>query len=61
VGKDGEKQLQDLWNSGVHDAGELAKKLNRPKLAIDQKLRRLGLVVINSHRKITTTSVLPQD
>lgn len=58
--KEEEQQLQDLWNSGVHDKAKLAKKLDRPELAIDQKLRRMGLVVINTRRKITTTSVLPK-
>ena len=57
-----EQLLRELWESGVHDFKVLAEKINRPEGGIQEKLRRMRLlVVVQNPQSHTTRLELPKE
>ena len=58
-----EAKLLELWESGLTDVKALADKLGRKPGAVQKKLERLGVVVVEKpqKRRTTTTVSLSED
>ena len=53
-----EAKLLELWKKGIRDPHVLAKELDRKPIAVEMKLRRLGVVVMKQKIPRTTTTAI---
>ncbi len=56
-----EAKLLELWKKGITDPEVLAKEFDRTPRAIEMKLKRLGVVVVQKFSRTTTTAIKSKD
>ena len=56
-----EARLLELWKKGIRDFEVLSKETSRTPRAIEMKLKRLGVVVMNGKQRTTTTAIKSRD
>lgn len=56
-----EARLLELWRKGIRDFEVLGKEMGRTPRAVEMKLKRLGVVVMNGRQRTTTTAIESRD
>ena len=59
--RDEEAKLLELYKKGITDPNVLAKELGRKPRAVEMKLQRMGVVVVEKKLHTTTTVSLTED